>query len=72
MPRYSWRSAPRVKSVDTNRRYAGIAGIFHDQVWSGEISLAGGEAKVEYKRAHVKQALEKCTRRGFEEVVANW
>jgi aminoglycoside phosphotransferase (APT) family kinase protein len=31
---------------------------FHDRVWSGEISLAGSEAKIEYARLHLKQALE--------------
>jgi thiamine kinase-like enzyme len=30
---------------------------FHDRIWAGEISLAGDEERVEYARAHLKQAL---------------
>ncbi len=30
---------------------------FHDRVWTGEISLAGDDERVEYARAHLKQGL---------------
>ncbi len=30
---------------------------FHDRAWSGEIILAGSEAKIEYARVHLKEAL---------------
>jgi thiamine kinase-like enzyme len=42
---------------------------FHDRVWAGEISLAGDEARVEYARAHLKQALLEMHASRFNEVM---
>jgi aminoglycoside phosphotransferase (APT) family kinase protein len=42
---------------------------FHDRVWSGEISLAGTDAKIEYARVHLKQALAEMHAPRFEEAI---
>ncbi|HEY2823176.1 MAG TPA: phosphotransferase [Candidatus Acidoferrum sp.] len=42
---------------------------FHDGVWSSEISLAGDEARLEYARVHLKQALEEMRAPRFEEAL---
>ena len=42
---------------------------FHDRVWAGEITLDGGEAKIEYARVHLKQALEEMHAPRFEEAM---
>ena len=42
---------------------------FHDRVWSGEISLAGTDAKIEYARVHLKQALAEMHAPRFEEAM---
>jgi thiamine kinase-like enzyme len=40
---------------------------FHDRVWSGEISLAGDDERVEYARAHLKQGLTEMHAPRFDE-----
>jgi aminoglycoside phosphotransferase (APT) family kinase protein len=42
---------------------------FHDRVWSGEIRLAGSEAKIEYARVHLKQALAEMHAPRFAEAI---
>jgi len=42
---------------------------FHDRVWAGEISLAGGDERVEYARAHLKQALVEMHAPRFDEAM---
>ena len=42
---------------------------FHDRVWSGEISLAGTDAKIEYARVHLKQALAEMHASRFDEAM---
>jgi thiamine kinase-like enzyme len=54
------------KAVDASARVRGYRD-FHDQVWSGEIRLDGSEAKIEYARVHLKQALEEMHAARFEE-----
>lgn len=40
---------------------------FHDGVWAGEISLAGDDARAEYARVHLNQALEEMYAPRFNE-----
>jgi thiamine kinase-like enzyme len=54
------------KAVDASARVRGYRD-FHDRVWSGEIRLDGSEAKIEYARVHLKQALEEMHAARFEE-----
>jgi aminoglycoside phosphotransferase (APT) family kinase protein len=42
---------------------------FNNRVWSGEISLAGTDAKIEYARVHLKQALAEMRAPRFEEAM---
>jgi aminoglycoside phosphotransferase (APT) family kinase protein len=42
---------------------------FHDRVWTGEISLAGSQAKIEYARVHLKQALSEMHAPRFAEAL---
>jgi aminoglycoside phosphotransferase (APT) family kinase protein len=56
------------KPVDANAAVRGFRD-FHDRVWSGEISLAGTEAKIEYARVHLKQALEEMRAPRFAEAI---
>jgi hypothetical protein len=46
-----------VKPVDAGAAVRGYR-EFHDGVWAGEIRLAGDEARVEYARVHLKEALK--------------
>lgn len=45
-----------VKPVDADAHVRGYR-EFHDGVWDGKISLAGDDARAEYARVHLKQAL---------------
>ncbi|HUE44250.1 MAG TPA: phosphotransferase [Candidatus Sulfotelmatobacter sp.] len=56
------------KPVDANAKVRGFRD-FHDQAWSGEISLAGSDEKVEYARVHLRQALEEMHAPQFEESI---
>jgi aminoglycoside phosphotransferase (APT) family kinase protein len=55
-----------VKPVDIGVPVRGYR-EFHDGVWSGEISLAGDEARVEYARVHLKEALKEMHAQRFAE-----
>jgi aminoglycoside phosphotransferase (APT) family kinase protein len=54
--------------VDANAPVRGFQD-FHDRVWSGEIRLAGTDAKIEYSRVHLKQALEEMRAPRFAEAL---
>jgi thiamine kinase-like enzyme len=57
-----------VKPVDAERKVRDYR-EFHDRVWAGEISLAGDDERVEYARAHLKQALLEMHAARFEEAM---
>jgi|SRR4051794_41099669 thiamine kinase-like enzyme len=42
---------------------------FHDRIWSGVISLAGAEAKVQYAWVHMNKALQKMRSARFEDAL---
>lgn len=57
-----------VQPVDATTRVRGYR-EFHDRVWAGEISLAGNDERVEYARAHLRQALEEMHAPRFAEAM---
>jgi thiamine kinase-like enzyme len=57
-----------VKPVDAGTKVRDYRD-FHDRVWVGEISLAGNDERVEYARAHLKQALLEMHATRFEEAL---
>jgi thiamine kinase-like enzyme len=56
------------KPVDPNMEKPGFRD-FHDRIWSGEISLADNEAKLQYAWVHMEQVLKNMRSERFEEAL---
>jgi hypothetical protein len=61
--------ASKGKPVDLNMKRSDFTN-FHDRIWSGEISLASDEAKLEYAWVHMDQVLKNMKTKRFEEALS--